>query len=824
MITILWSLAIILGLGVLAYNRASAIVATIAGVVGLILVSAFSPLHPATITLLWILLIVYAVIFNASPLRKLYLSKPLFAIYRKIMPTMSDTEREAIDAGTVQWAGELFSGAPDWQAMLKKSGAKLSTEEKAFLAGPVEELCKMLDDWDISHTRADLPPEVWQFLKDNKFFAMIIPRKHGGLEFSAMANSSVVAKVAGVSTTCATTICVPNSLGPAELLHKYGTEEQQDYYLPRLATGEEIPCFALTGPNAGSDATSIPDLGVVCKGTYAGEEVLGIKLNFNKRYITLAPVATVIGLAFKMLDPEGLLGDKKELGITCALLPRKTKGISIGRRHFPLNAQFLNGPIQGKDVFVPLDCIIGGVNMAGHGWTMLVECLSVGRGISLPAMAVGGAKLGVRAGSAYCRVRQQFGMSIGKFEGVEEVLVRSISNVYIMDSAREMTIAAIDRGEKPAILTAIAKAHITEMGRQVSNDMMDVHGGKGICLGPNNYLGRAYQAIPVSITVEGANILTRSMMIFGQGAIRCHPFVLDEMHAAMEEDRKVGLTQFDKAVFGHIGFIFSNFVRSISLALTSGTMVLAPKGAGKRYYQHFTRFSSAFAFLADTTMAIVGGDLKRKESLSARLGDILSQLYLGSAVLKRFDQDGCPKEDVVIVHYACQAILNTIQETFDGVLRNFPNRFVAGFLRAVIFPLGRRFHKPSDKLGHKVAKLFLESTETRDRVTRGLCLAKDGFTPMGRIDETLSAVIAIEPLEKRIRTAVKEGKLAGANYDEQLAAALKTSLISKDEHAQILAAHAMRMDFINVDDFDTAELALGKIKSTKAKVAKAVAS
>ncbi len=806
MITLLWSLAIILGIFILAYNRASALVATIAGVVGLVLISVLSPFHWFVLTVLWILLIVFAVVFNATPFRKLYLSKSLFAYYRKIMPAMSDTEREAIDAGTVVWARELFAGAPNWEGMLKRSGATLSDEEKAFLDGPVEELCKILNDWDISHNRADLPPEIWQFLKDNKFFAMIIPKEFGGLDFSATANSAVVTKVAAVSVTTATTICVPNSLGPAELLHKYGTKEQQEYYLPRLATGEEIPCFALTGPNAGSDATSIPDIGVVCKGTFEGKEIIGIKLNFNKRYITLAPIATVIGLAFKMVDPEHLLGGKEELGITCALLPRNIKGISIGRRHYPVSTPFQNGPVYGKDVFIPLDFIIGGEKMVGRGWTMLVECLSVGRGISLPAMATGGAKLGVLAGGAYCRIRQQFGLPIGKFEGVEEVLVRCITNTYMMDATREMTLAAIDRGEKPAVLTAISKAHITELGRKVCNDIMDIHGGKGICLGPNNYLGHSYQSVPISITVEGANILTRSMIIFGQGAMRCHPFVLDEIHAALNVDKKQGLDEFDKAAFGHIGFIFSNFVRSITLALTSSRVVLTPKGVCQRYFQHFTRFSSAFAFLADMTMAVVGGDLKRKECLSARLGDILSELYIGSAVIKRFHDDGSPKEDAVLVHHTCQTILNNIQQAIDGLLSNFPNKIIAAILRVIIFPVGQHFHKPSDKLGHKIADLFLEPTVTRSRVTRGLSLATDAIHSAGRIEEALVKVIAVEPIEKRIKQAVKDGKISGYNYDLQIEAALTANIITTAEHIQLMDAHAARMDVINVDDFDPTDL------------------
>lgn len=806
MITVLWIIATLLGIIILAYQRASASVATVAGSAFLILVTVFSPFYLIFIVLLWALLIIFAVFFNATPIRKYYLSKPLFTAYLKGLPTMSKTEREAIDVGTVAWAGELFAGAPNWEKMLSQPKAELSAEEQAFLDGPVEELCKRLNDWDITHNRGDLPEEVWKFIKANKFFAMIIPKKFGGLEFSAVANSAVVAKVSAISITAGTTICVPNSLGPAELLHKYGTHEQQAYYLPRLAIGEEIPCFALTGPTAGSDAASMPDLGVVCKGQFENKEIIGIRLNFNKRYITLAPVATVIGLAFHLIDPDHLIGKKEDVGISCALLPRNLKGISVGRRHFALNTPFQNGPVQGKDVFIPLDYLIGGVAMAGRGWAMLVQCLSVGRGISLPALAIGGAKSGILTSGVYCRIRQQFGLPIGKFEGVEEAYARAIANTYMMDATRKMTLASIDRGEKPAVLTAITKLHVTELGREVSNDVMDIHGGKGICLGPNNTIGRGYQSIPISITVEGANILSRSMIVFGQGAIRCHPYVFQEMHAVQDEDKERGLKQFDKAIFGHIGFIVSNFVRSLVFAFTSSKIAAAPKGISKRYFQHFTRFSSAFAFLADVSMIVIGGDLKRKESLSARLGDVLSFLYIGSAVLKQYHDDEYPKEDAVLIHYTCQSILHAIQVSMDGVLRNFPNKILASFLRVVLFPLGKHFHKPRDILGHKIVTLFLSPTATRARLTKGLSLSSDAIHPIGRIEETFSKMIAIEPIEKRIKQAIKEKKIKGYRFEDQVSAACQANVITVEEQTQLLEAHAARMALINVDDFDPKEL------------------
>ena len=542
-------------------------------------------------------------LLNVRPLRAGLITRPFMRAYLRLLPAMSQTEKEALEAGTVWWDGELFTGAPKWEKLLAAKPPQLSAAESAFIDGPCEELCRMLDEWNITHERGDLPPQVWEFLKTRGFFAMIIPKKYGGLEFSAYAHSCVLAKIASRSATASSTVAVPNSLGPAELLNHYGTEEQKNYYLPRLARGEEVPCFALTGPRAGSDASSIPDTGIVSRGLWQGREVVGLKLNFSKRYITLAPVATVIGLAFRMFDPERLLGGKTDIGITCALIPRNTPGVSIGRRHFPLNIPFQNGPIQGKDVFVPLDFIIGGAAMAGSGWRMLVEQLSVGRCISLPSNATGGAKAGVWATGAYARIRTQFNLPVGKFEGVETVIARMVGLTYTMDAARSVTAGAIDGGEKPSVPSAMLKYHVTEMGRQVANDAMDVHGGKGICLGPRNYLGRGYQIVPVAITVEGANLLTRNLIIFGQGAVRCHPFVLREMTAARNPDRTAGVAEFDRALFGHIGFTISNAVRSFIMALTHARFTRAPvQGPTARYYQHIVRFSASFAFAVDVAM------------------------------------------------------------------------------------------------------------------------------------------------------------------------------------------------------------------------------
>jgi len=579
-----WALSFLGVILILAYRRAS--LALSSGTLGALLLAFWifggaPQWWKITVSIPYVLLF----LLNLRPLRIRLLTRPFLRSYRRLLPAMSSTEREALDAGTVWWDGELFSGGPDWPKLMSAKAPALTAEEQAFLDGPCEELCAMLDEWDITHVRADLPPKVWTFIKSKGFFAMIIPRRYGGLEFSAYAHSCVLIKIASRSATASSTIAVPNSLGPAELLLHYGTEEQKNHFLPRLARGEEVPCFALTGPRAGSDAASIPDTGVICKGRWQGVEITGIRLNFSKRYITLAPIATVVGLAFRLFDPDRLVGGRADLGITCALIPRDTSGLTIGRRHFPLNVPFQNGPIQGKDVFVPIDAIIGGFKMAGQGWRMLVEQLSVGRCISLPSSATGGAQAAVYATAAYARIRRQFNMPIGRFEGVEQVLARMAARTYIMDAARSVTAGAIDGGEKPSVPSAMLKYHATEFGRMIANDAMDVHGGKGICLGPKNYLGRGYQIVPVAITVEGANILTRSLIIFGQGAVRCHPFVLREMNAARNPDRAAGAAEFDRALLGHIGFAISNAARSLVLAVTLARFTKVPQvGPTARYF------------------------------------------------------------------------------------------------------------------------------------------------------------------------------------------------------------------------------------------------
>ncbi|MGN6383433.1 MAG: acyl-CoA dehydrogenase, partial [Dyella sp.] len=684
---------------------------------------------------------------------------------------------------------------------------ELSVEEQAFLDGPVEQLCAMIDDWQITHELGDLPPAVWEFIKKNKFFGMIIPKQYGGLQFSALAHSAVLQKLATMSATVASTVAVPNSLGPAELLLHYGSEEQKNHYLPRLAVGEEIPCFALTGPYAGSDATSLTDYGIVCKQVVDGVETLGVKLTFDKRYITLAPIATVVGLAFRMYDPEHLLGDKEDLGITLALLPRSTPGLQIGRRHFPLNIPFQNGPVHGKDVFAPLTTLIGGPHMAGHGWRMLVECLSVGRAISLPSNATGGVRMAVAATGAYARLRKQFGLSIARFEGVEEALARIGGLTYATAALSRATAAAVDRGEKPAVPSAIAKYHATEWGRIVAGDAMDVHGGKGVQLGPKNYAGRAWQGVPIAITVEGANIMTRSLMIFGQGAIRCHPYVLKEMQALSIADYGDRLKTFDRALFGHIGFGISNAVRSFTLGITGSAIGDAAGDAyTRRYYRKLNRYSAALALCADVFMGVLGGKLKFKEKLSARLGDVLSYLYIASAMLKRYEDTGRPEADRPLLAWAFHECVWRMQMALDGAIRNFPVRPVGWLLRVLVFPFGRREVPPSDRLGRRVAALITAPGEARDRLTQWAYLTPTDNNTVGRMCALLPDVIAAEPVERKFQKAQKAGQFVSREYDAQLQEAVKAGAITEGEAALLKRVRDASFEFISVDDFDPKEL------------------
>jgi acyl-CoA dehydrogenase len=802
MSTVFWVACAMAAVWALAYFRANR-VGWLAGVgFFLLAVDWWSGVGSAASTLWWLIFLAVGTVMLVPGLRRSLLSDRLLKWFRRVMPQVSRTEREALDAGTVWWDGEIFSGRPAWRKLLSIPQPTLTAEEQAFLDGPVEELCRLCDDWEISHELNDLPDEVWHYIKNNGFLGMIIPKAYGGLGFSAFAHSQVIQKLATRNATACVTVMVPNSLGPAELLLHYGTDQQKNYYLPRLARGEEMPCFALTNPDAGSDAGSIPDYGVVCKGEYDGKEILGIRVTWEKRYITLSPVATLLGLAFKLYDPDALLGHERDIGITLALIPTTHTGVNIGRRHFPLNASFMNGPNSGKDVFIPLDWVIGGRGYVGQGWRMLMESLAAGRSISLPSSSAGMAKMAARTTGAYARIRSQFKLPIGKFEGVDEALGRIGGNTYMVDAARRMTAAAVDLGEKPSVISAIVKYHATERSRQVINDAMDVHGGKGICLGPNNYLGRSYQQVPIGITVEGANILTRTMMIFGQGAIRCHPYVLREIAAAAESDPLKASEDFDEALWGHAAFVIGNLARALFAGLTGARLFSVPGAPElKTYYQQLTRICAGFAFAADISMLVLGGNLKRKEKLSGRLGDILSQLYLASAVLKRFEDDGRHKADLPLVHWALKDALYGTQEAFYGVFENFPNRVVASAMRLVIFPFGRTFSAPDDRIGTEISRLMMQPSEARERLTNNTFVWRKENDPVGCLELALEAVPEGEAAEAKLRALVKAGTVDGYSERQQLDRAVQAGEFAPDDAAVLRRFWKLRRNCIMVDDF-----------------------
>ncbi|MEO8305938.1 MAG: acyl-CoA dehydrogenase [Betaproteobacteria bacterium] len=809
MVTTVWLVAVLVGALALAYVNASGRVVSVATAAALALAWYFHTLPGWLALALTVAFVLLAIPLNVPALRRKLISDAVLAIFRKVMPAMSQTERDAIEAGTVWWDGDLFSGRPDWRRLLDTPIPNLTDDEQRFLDHDVEELCAMVTDWETTNIHRDLPPAVWQFIKDRGFLGMSIAKEYGGLGFSAFAHSQVMTKLSTHSGTVSVTVMVPNSLGPGELLAHYGTEEQKRHFLPRLAKGLELPCFALTNPVAGSDAASIPDYGTVCWGEHEGERVLGLSVTWDKRYITLGPVATLLGLAFRAFDPDHLIGDREDIGITCALIPTTHPGVVIGRRHMPLNAVFQNGPNSGKDVFIPMDWVIGGQPMLGRGWRMLMECLAAGRGISLPSSATGMAKLAVRAVGGYSRVRQQFKTPIGRFEGIEEALTRMGGNLYMMDATRVLTAAAIDLAQKPAVISGITKLHLTERGREVVNDAMDVVGGKGICMGPSNFIGAAYMQIPVAITVEGANILTRSLIVFGQGAIRCHPYVLKEIEATRETDREKASIDFDAALFGHVRFTLSNLARTFVMGLTGAHFVRVPAGIApetRRYYQQLTRFSAAFALLADLAMGSLGGTLKRKEKLSARLGDILSLMYLCSATLKRFEDEGRQHADAPLMHWAIWDAMFKAQNAFEGVISNFPNRFVAALMSVAAFPVGRPYVVPSDKLGQRVARILIEPSACRDRLTAGMYLGHGADDPVAQIERALAATVAAEPAEAKLRLAMKSGRFdakqsPGAGFAALVARAQAAGVITATEAEAVLHAHDLTAIVIRVDDF-----------------------
>lgn len=796
------ALAALIGLG---FNRASLRTSAIA-MAGVTLVSIIAGAS-VLLTLLLLTAAIITALLSIDSLRQKYLSKPVFAWFRKVLPEISQTEREAIDAGTVWWDGDLFSGKPRWEKLLSMPKPEFTAEEQAFIDGPVRELCAMVDKWDINHNTAVIPEEVETFIKEQGFLGMIIPKEYGGLDFSGMAQTEIISLLGSTGGCVGNFITVPNSLGPGELLIKYGTEEQKNYYLPRLARGQEVPCFALTGPLVGSDATSLPDTGVVCEGEFEGKKTLGIRLTFKKRYITLAPVATLIGLAFRLEDPDHLIGDIEDYGITCALIPRQTTGVRIGRRHKPIGDAFLNGPIEGEDVFVPLDSIIGGPEMAGKGWTMLVNCLSVGRCITLPSISTSLAKHMLLGTSAYSALRQQFGMPIALFEGVQKPLARIVGLTYIMNAARLHTAQSLSYGEKPSVPSAILKYHLTEMGRQVAIDAMDIHGGKAIMTGPSNYVADAYCSIPIAITVEGANIMTRNLMIFGQGATRSHPYVLREMELAGKEINESTLTEFDDVFFSHVGFSISNAARSLVLGLGGGRFS-RESGSAKlaKHYRNLNRLSAAFALIADVSMLTLQSKLKFREMLSARLGDLLSQLYLASMVLKHYESQGCPAEEYPLVDWTIGHLTHQYQIAMQEILQNYPSRALAMMMRMLIFPLGARFDAPADDQDKVLVKLFTRASGAREKLLMGTFDDNLPTNPVGHVNAVFMKSLALAPLYKKIRNAVKTGEIEHALGAEQLDIARQANVITDSEARELHAFDKELMKVINVDDFDAAEL------------------
>ncbi|MFH7026739.1 MAG: acyl-CoA dehydrogenase [Heteroscytonema crispum UTEX LB 1556] len=752
---------------------------------------------------LWVLFGTVAVVLNVPKMRQIIVTFPLMKGIKalNILPKISDTERAAIEAGTVWVDGEFFSGKPDFQRINSEPYPQVTTELQTFLDNQVEQVCRLVSDWEI-YRRKDLPPEVWDYLKQERFLGMMIPKEYGGLGFSNFAYSAVMTKLASRSFTHVATVGVTNSLGPAKLLLRYGTPEQKNYYLPRLARGEEIPCFALTEPTAGSDAASIKSEAVVFKGE---DNKLYLRLNWKKRYITLGAIATLLGLAFKLKDPGNYLGQGKDVGITCALIPTNTPGVVMGRRHDPMGVPFYNSPTEGHDVMIPADQIIGGIEQAGNGWKMLMQSLAAGRGISFPATCTGVAKLVARVTGAHAIVRQQFGLSIGRFEGIEEPLSRIGGLTYLMEAARVYTCAAVDKGEQPAVISAIAKYNLTELSRKIINDGMDIMGGAGICRGPRNLLANIYTATPISITVEGANILTRTMMIFGQGAIRCHPYVYSEIAALNQGD----VTAFDKAFWNHIGSMVRNGFRTVLLSISRGYLANSPVSVSTaRYYRKLKWASASFAFLTDLALFSFGGTLKRREKLTGRFADILCWMYLGTATLRRFEAEGRFAEDLPFVHWAMQYAFAQIQQGFEGILCNLPVPIIGNLLAWWwrMNPIGTL---PSDQLSSKVAHSLQIPGQQRNRLTAGIYIPDSAEEALGRLERAFLLSSQVEPILQIIKAASREGKLPQQRPEQLVSAAFKAKVISAKEVELLCEAEFARNDAIQVDSFTLEEYMQG---------------
>jgi len=777
----------------------------------LLFVTFVVPMSTWLVIPLWAISLAVMLIINVPTLRQPWLSRPVFALLSKLLPPMSDTEREALNAGDTWWEGELFQGDPKWTKLFAMQKPRLSSAEQAFIENEVKTLCRMLDDWQVTQETKDLPPEVWKYLKDSCFFGLMIPKEEGGLGFSAHAHSDIIMMIGSKSPSAAVSVMVPNSLGPAELIHNYGTQQQKDYYLPRLARGEEIPCFGLTGTDAGSDAASIPDHGIIAKGVYEGKEQLGIKLTFDKRYITLAPVATLVGLAFRLYDPERLLGDKTDHGITLCLLPSTTRGLDIGKRHDPMGLAFMNGPVRGKDVFIPLSFIIGEEEGIGQGWRMLMECLSIGRSISLPALATTASQLSYLTTGAYSAIREQFNVPIGYFDGVQAKLAQIAMMTYSVNAMRLLTVTALDDGVRPSLVSAIAKYHMTEMGRHSVNASMDVHAGKAIQNGPMNYIAKFYTAQPISITVEGANILTRNLIIFGQGAMRCHPYVRDEIELA-NQGNEDAFKAFDLLLLKHLGFVARNVVRSVAYGLSAGYLAPTPRchKALKPYLRQMTRMSTGLALVTDLAMLILGGELKRKERLSARLGDVLSQLYRASAVAKYFLDHGSQKEEVALLEACLQSSLYECQEALYAFCDNFTNKALGLIAKRLIFPFGRSYKRPSDDKQQLLARAMLVSSETRSRICENLFFDEVEDDAIGLLEVTLAKRETVQPLLDKCKRGRKQFDLPACSpLEEQLDFLIKEKVLTKSEKEQLMEYERLRLAVVKVDEFDENLQALG---------------
>lgn len=792
-----WSILLIGVLSFVYYNSPAKY--WIPGSLGLLVITS-TGFSTTAIIVLWIIWLVLATFILLSPLRVRYVTKFFLHWFRKQQPSLSQSEIDVLQAGGTWWEAEIFTGHPNWSSMIHSEVPVLTKEEQTFIDNQVETLCQMLNDWQIQQDN-DMPPEVWDYIKKEGFWALAIEKKYGGHEFSAIAHSTIVSKIASRSISAAISIMVPNSLGPAEFIAQFGTTEQKKYYLPRLATGKEIGCFALTAIEAGSDATAIVDKGIVCMGNYRGEHVLGVRLNWEKRYITLAPIATIIALAFKLYDPEHLLGQNEEVGITVGLIPTDLPGVTQGTRHAPLDMAFLNGPIRGKDVFIPMELIPGGPTKCGEGWKMMMECLSIGRGISLPALATGATKLCFRMSGAYAQIRQQFKRSIGQFEGIAESLAHIGGYTYLCEASRLLTAQAVAKGARPAIASAITKYHLTEMNRRAVNRAMDIHAGRGIQMGPRNYLGRIYQSLPIGITVEGANILTRNLIIYGQGVMRCHPFLSAELKAAAHLTDKVQNKNFDRLFLSHIGFFSSRLLRALVYGVTGGRWIhVKEKSRTTKYLRQMTRMSNAFVMVTEVTLLIMGSKLKFKESLSARLGDIMSYLYLGAAVTKFYSDNGKRAGEWPFAAWALRYCMDRIQISFDDFFANFPNRLLARLMRWVIFPWGRAYGPPRDKLSAEVANAMQRDSDVRDRLTQ-YCYIGGANESAGRIEETFRHFERVSPLLHKLQ---QEQKILRKQHtlDERVAVAFETGILSMEEQEQLQQFLQLYRDALQVDEFE----------------------